>query len=83
MFRAAWRTHAKGITRLLELVIAIQAFSMLLAVCGHAAQEGGHTVMHIYEMTKQPANADDYDEVAALASMQGIINRDQADPVHK
>ena len=67
----------RGITRWLEVAVAIQALSIPLAVCGQAVRDGSHTVIHIYDMTRQPANADDYDEVAALASMQGIINRDK------
>ncbi len=34
-------------------------------------------MMYVYNMTKQSSNAEDYDEYAALVSMQGIINRDK------
>jgi hypothetical protein len=67
----------RGITILLEVAMAIQALSIPLVVCGQVVRDGSHTVIHIYDMTRQPANADDYDEVAALATMQGIINRDK------
>lgn len=67
----------RGIIRLLGLAIAIQALSILPAICGTAVKGGGEHMMYVYEITRQPANADDYDEVAALASMQGIINRDE------
>ncbi|WP_319586108.1 GxGYxYP domain-containing protein [uncultured Desulfobulbus sp.] len=69
----------KGIIRLLGLTIVIQALFILPAMCGSAqTQKGGKPIVYIYNIVKQPANADDYDEIAALASMQGIINRDRA-----
>ncbi|MHB1001128.1 MAG: GxGYxYP domain-containing protein [Armatimonadota bacterium] len=67
----------KAIIRLPGFIIAILALSILPAICGTLDQKGGKPVMYVYEFTHQPTNADDYDEVAALASMQGIINRDE------
>lgn len=67
----------RSIIRLLGLIIVIQALSILPAVCSSTIQEGSKSMIYIYNITKQPANSDDYDEIAALASMQGIINRDE------
>lgn len=64
------------IHRLVALAAAIQVWSALPAGRCDAAASGGVDVMYVYDMTSSPAGADDYDLVAALASMQGIINRD-------
>lgn len=68
---------SKAIICLPVLIIAILMFSILPAVCKTSVREGNKPVMYVYEFTTQPTNADGYDEVAALASMQGIINRDK------
>lgn len=66
----------RSITWSLGLIIVIQSLLTLPAMCANTVQGGGN-MMYIYDITKQPVNADDYDENAALASMQGIINRDE------
>ncbi|MHB0959569.1 MAG: GxGYxYP domain-containing protein [Pirellulaceae bacterium] len=66
-----------SIIRIARLVIAVQVV-FLLSVCGVVADQGGDdTVIYIYNMTRHSANADGYDESAALVSMQGIINREK------
>ncbi len=64
------------ISRLLGLIIALHALPLTPANCGSVVPGEGNTLFYTYNMTKQPTSAEDYDEVAALASMQGIINRD-------
>ncbi|MHB1457204.1 MAG: hypothetical protein ACYC0V_09850 [Armatimonadota bacterium] len=67
----------RSIIWLSGFIIALKVLSILPAMCADTVQGGSKSMMYIYDITKQPSNSDDYDEIAALASMQGIINRDE------
>ncbi|MHB1457203.1 MAG: GxGYxYP domain-containing protein [Armatimonadota bacterium] len=67
----------RSIIRSLGFTTIMLVFAISFVSCANIDKGGSKTMMYIYNMTKQSANADDYDEYAALVSMQGIINRDQ------
>ncbi len=60
----------------LSLIVLLQTPVITYALdakCGDARET---QPIYIYELTKQPSCAEDYDQVAALVSLQGILNRD-------
>jgi hypothetical protein len=57
------------------LFIVVQTTLVSRAVAAAAAPKDGSRLIYVYELVDPPVDADDYDEIAALVSMQGLINR--------
>lgn len=53
-----------------------QVLLFLFGACAACALAADDAAFYVYDLKKAPANADDYDEVSALVSMQGLVNRD-------
>jgi hypothetical protein len=54
------------------LFIVVQTTLVSRAVAAAAAPKDGSRLIYVYELVDPPVDADDYDEIAALVSMQGL-----------